>query len=68
VEAKGGNLIVDVADVRFDDGADIDIRAGEAVEATGKWPELTSFDEFDADPLNYSNDKVQLLFSRIVES
>ncbi|MFK7997586.1 MAG: hypothetical protein AB8B87_25900 [Granulosicoccus sp.] len=53
VEAKRGNVIVDVASVFF--ANDGDINSGEASEEDGAWLGLSSIDDFDSEPFNIDN-------------
>lgn len=53
VEAKRGDVIVDVASLFFADLGDI--RTGEAAETASPWLELSSLDEFDAEPFDPAN-------------
>jgi len=53
VEAKRGNLIVDVASVFFAGLGNI--RSGEASEAEGVWLGLDSLDDFESIPFNNEN-------------
>ena len=53
VEAKRGNVILDVASLFFADLGDI--RPGEAAEEEGTWFELDSLDDFESEPFNIEN-------------
>lgn len=53
VEAKRGNVIIDVATVTFFEL--LEISPNQAVDATGTWLKLSSLDDFDSEPFDIAN-------------